>query len=127
MIEAFGQWNNINSANDAFLSETDTKYIVGPESCREPDAALIPINRPKPSWGQRANDDGARYPTLVVEVGLSERLRDLHNSVAAWLSGRTTVRACIIFKLWERRMDNTVAMLAMVYLRSIMQIHWFPR
>lgn len=63
-----------------------------------------------------ANNDP--YPTLVVEVAISESVGSLHALAAQYFNARTTIRAYLAVKVWEQRNDGTFAALALLYLRS---------
>jgi hypothetical protein len=75
------------------------------------------------SWASRrflANPGAAvdlnstAWPAVVLEVGLSETVTDLHNDAQLWLGAATSVQAVIIIKVWK----NINAMLAMLFTRA---------
>jgi hypothetical protein len=59
-----------------------------------------------------ANQRGETYPTIVFEIGLSESRVQLHE-LAKYFSSWTTIRVCIGLKIWNKRNDDTVSMIAL--------------
>ncbi|RHZ45723.1 hypothetical protein Glove_658g18 [Diversispora epigaea] len=89
----------------------ETDITVDTRSVYRCDACVEPINRQLP----QPNPSGQ---TLVVEIGNTESLKDLHDKVAGYFSPRTTIQLYFVIKLFPRRQNNLVALLAMLYLRN---------
>jgi len=83
----------------------------------QPDEAILPWTRPIPVMGA-ANPKGIAFPTVVVEVGISERLSDLDNLAAHWFSARTDIQVYLCVRIWARRQDNTFQAVVMKYQRG---------
>jgi hypothetical protein len=63
------------------------------------------------------NIDNEQYPTVVVEVGVSQRLHSLHDRAADYLSPHTSIRIYIALKFYPMRQDGTMVMIALMYRR----------
>ncbi|CAG8535972.1 10658_t:CDS:10 [Diversispora eburnea] len=94
------------------LVEND--IVVNTRSVYRCDACVEPINRQLPQPTQA----GQSYPTLVVEIGNVESVNSLHRKVAGYFSPRTAIQVYLTIKLFPRHQNNTVALLAMLYLRN---------
>jgi len=98
-------------------------YVSGPEdiligdTCREPDITMIPRNRPRPNR-KFGNRQGDAYPTLVVEIAVSNSVVYLDQLAAIYFDARTRIRLYLAIKLWYRRNDGTAVMVAMLYNRG---------
>lgn len=86
---------------------------------REPDGSYISrgYHRSGPD-APAANPDGNPWPTVIVEVANSQGLAELVEAVRDWLDPSTQVQTVIAIKLFTRRVDNTMAMLAMRFIRN---------
>jgi len=118
IIEIGGQlrdWTKANNLN--FNCYTSVTYVVGHNSILEPDVSGRPVNRNRPPPGLGANQSGEAYPTIVFEIGVSESLVQLHELAIYYFSSRTTIRVYIAIKIWNKRNDGTVAMMALLYRR----------
>ncbi len=78
--------------------------IVDMNSVLRSDGPIQPYQLPRPSVGQACDLSGWTYPTVVVEVGLSERLESLHSLTRRYFSARTTIQEENIFP--ESRLNN---------------------
>ena len=78
----------------------------------------MPPDLPPPTPGQGRDTRNKPYPTMVVEVGLSESLVSLHDLASEYFSPRTTIRVYLAIKLFTLRQDGTMAMLALLYFRN---------
>jgi hypothetical protein len=92
--------------------------IVGPNSYFIADATVRPRYVPRPPPAQACNSSGYAYPTMVVEVGLSQSIRNLHELAPIYFSRRTTILIFLVIKIFPTRQNNTRAMVAMLYLRT---------
>ncbi len=98
---------------------TDSTMIVGTNSAKEPDSWVRPIRRPRPSPGtQAANRLGGVYPTMVIEVGHTQSLPDLHQKATLYFSPQTTIQIVLVIKIFEPRVDNTITLITAKYLRT---------
>ena len=52
--------------------------IVGTGSVYRPDICVRSLNRRQPQSSRAVNSSGNPYPTLVVEIGNTERSNSLH-------------------------------------------------
>ncbi|RIA87886.1 hypothetical protein C1645_853435 [Glomus cerebriforme] len=92
--------------------------IVGRNDSFIPDGSIQPQGLPQPPAGQECDKSGWPYPTVVVEVGLSEGVKSLHSKARKYLSQRTTIQVYIAVKIFSRRRDGTRALIAFVYERA---------
>jgi hypothetical protein len=90
----------------------------GQPTVRRPEAYIRPRNLPQPPPGAGADPQNTPYPTLVVEIGLSESTGSLHNLAAEYFDPRTTIRVYIAVKIWPQRPNGTFAALGLLYLRG---------
>ena len=84
------------------------------------DATIRPRNVRRPPLARACNSSGYAYPTMVVEVGLSQSIRNLHELAPIYFSRRTTIMIFLVIKIFpaRRRQNNARAMVAMLYLRT---------
>eukprot|EP01122_Echinamoeba_exundans_P012310 TRINITY_DN5103_c0_g1_i2.p1 TRINITY_DN5103_c0_g1~~TRINITY_DN5103_c0_g1_i2.p1 ORF type:complete len:219 (+),score=29.89 TRINITY_DN5103_c0_g1_i2:615-1271(+) len=99
-------------------TDMDLTPVWGQPTVRKPDAYIRPRNLPQPPPGAGADPDDTPYPTVVVEIGLSESTGSLHKLATEYFDSRTTVRVYIAIKIWPRRADGTFAALVLRYLRG---------
>ncbi|GBC03842.1 hypothetical protein RclHR1_05360002 [Rhizophagus clarus] len=92
--------------------------IKGANSSKEPDSWVRPKNRIRPQPGAAANNLGAAYPTMIIEVGYTQSLPDLHRKVALYFSSRTTIQIVLLVKIFKPRRDNTITLIAAKYVRT---------
>ena len=92
--------------------------IVDRNSVLRPDASIRPDQLPAPPAGQGCDASGWPYPTLVVEVGLSEGLLSLHSLVRRYFNQRTTIQLYLAIKIFGRRNDGTRSLVAFLYERT---------
>ncbi|GBC03828.1 hypothetical protein RclHR1_05350002 [Rhizophagus clarus] len=91
--------------------------IIGVRSVSRPDGSIQPDDLPKPAPGRGCDLDDWPYPTVVIEVGVSEGLASLHSLTSRYFSMRTTIRIYLAVKIFGRRRDVTRAMVAFLYQR----------
>ncbi len=96
-----GIWHN----DLAVFGEWDV--IVDRNSVLRPDGSIQPDNLPRPPVGQECDSSGWAYPTVVVEVGLSEGLESLHSLAGRYFSARTTIQVYIAIKAFGYRRNGT--------------------
>ncbi|PKK59418.1 hypothetical protein RhiirC2_794861 [Rhizophagus irregularis] len=116
----------MNRWNDQDLEYgTDATMILGQNAAKEPDSWVRPAHRPDPpaGSGQGANDKDIAYPTMMIEVGFSQSLPDLHRTAALYSNPRTTIQIVLAIKIFGERVDpntntSTVALIAALYLRT---------
>jgi hypothetical protein len=90
----------------------------------EPDISIRPRHRPRPQQGApAAYDEGTPYLTMMVEVGYSQSLADLHRTAALYFSQQTTIRIVLAIKIFGLRTNartntSSIALIAALYLRS---------
>ena len=82
------------------------------------DLTIRPLGLRRTPAGQEPNSKATAYPTMVVEVGTSETITSLHDLARNYFSPRTTIQIYLAIKLFPTRMDGTMAMLALRYLRT---------
>jgi hypothetical protein len=104
--------------NNQLAGGCEENLIVGPNSYFVADATIRPWNVPKPPPARACNSSGYAYPTMVVEVGLSQSIRNLHELAPIYFSRRTTILIFLVIKIFPTRQNNTRAMVAMLYLRT---------
>ncbi|GES74952.1 hypothetical protein GLOIN_2v1791074 [Rhizophagus clarus] len=110
---SMGIWNRTDLAY-----EDDATLILGANSSKEPDSWVRPKNRIRPQPGAAANNLGAAYPTMIIEVGYTQSLPDLHRKVALYFSSRTTIQIVLLVKIFKPRRDNTITLIAAKYVRT---------
>jgi hypothetical protein len=91
--------------NDLILS-FERDIIVGKNSVFCPSVTIRPYQLPAPPRGQGADSSGWVYPTVVVEVGLSEGLASLHSLAGRYFSRRTTIQVYIAIKIFGMALVN---------------------
>ncbi len=89
--------------------------IVNMNSVLHPDGSIQPYQLPRPPVGQDCDSSGWAYPTVVVEVGLSEGLESLHSLAGRYFSVRTTIQVYIAIKIFGYRRNGTRTLVAFVY------------
>ncbi|GBB95729.1 hypothetical protein RclHR1_00260034 [Rhizophagus clarus] len=92
--------------------------IVDRNSTVIPDGSVQPRDLPRPPAGQGCDKGGVPYPTVVVEVGLSEGLKSLHSKARRYFIPRTTIQIYIAVKIFNPRRDGTRVLVAFVYERA---------
>ncbi|CAB4401186.1 unnamed protein product [Rhizophagus irregularis] len=111
---AMGAWNRL----DLKYGDNAT-LILGTNSSKEPDSWVRPKNRIRPGPGTpAANNLGAAYPTMIIEVGHSQSLPDLHRKVALYFSLRTTIQIVLLIKIFKPKRNNTITLIAAKYVRT---------
>ncbi|PKK58192.1 hypothetical protein RhiirC2_341559 [Rhizophagus irregularis] len=103
----------------------DATTILGQNTEREPDSWVRPKHRPDPpaGSGQGADNNDKAYPTMMIEVGFSQSLPDLHRTATLYFDPRTTIQIVLAIKIFGVRTDtttntSTIALIAMLYLRT---------
>lgn len=91
---------------------------MGANRVRTADVAFRPRRRPQPPPGQGSNSLGVPYPTVAIEIASKQTINSLHLTAADYFSPRTTIQIYLGIKLYPPRPNGTVAMVAMLYLRS---------
>ncbi|CAG8670423.1 11080_t:CDS:1 [Acaulospora morrowiae] len=108
----------VDNWNDQLQVFGELDIIVGSRMVYRPDISIRPRNRQRPQASQAVNSSGHPYPTLVVEIGNTESVRSLHDLVIGYFSPRNTIQIYFAIKLFPPRRDNSVALLALLYLRN---------
>jgi Uma2 family endonuclease len=96
----------------------DTTMIVGQNSAKEPDSWARPRRRPQHPPFKVMDKFGGAYPTMIMEIGYSQSLPDLHQKLALYFSQETSIQIVLIIKIFDLRVDNTFALIAALYLRT---------
>ncbi|GBC10450.1 hypothetical protein RclHR1_09640001 [Rhizophagus clarus] len=100
------------------VGASEENLIVGPNSYFTADATIRPRRVPPPPLAQACNSSGYAYPTMVIEVGLGQSIRNLHELTPIYFSRRTTIMIFLLIKIYPVRQNGTRAMVAMLYLRT---------
>ncbi|CAI2178223.1 19385_t:CDS:2 [Funneliformis geosporum] len=95
-----------------------SNMIVGQNSAKEPDSWIRPVKRRRSMPYKAMDRFGGAYPTMIVEVGYTQSLPDLHQKVALYFSQATSIQIVLTIKIFDLRADNTLALIAMLYLRT---------
>lgn len=106
-IQSFFRNFCVNTANRTLQTWGETDLCDGFVA---PDCCMIPVGRPTPPIGTRY---GKGYPTLVVEVGITQTIPQLHARAAVYFAAATNIRLYLAFKLYKNG-----AMLLLSYQRS---------
>lgn len=80
-----------NTANSGFVCRGAARYMMGAGRSRELDVSMRPRNLPSPGTGNVATGAEAAHPNLVVEVGCSQTVADLHSRAAEFFAPYTTI------------------------------------
>ena len=96
----------------------DTTMILNHNNVKEPDLWVRPVRRPRPPLAQAMDRFGTPYPIMIVEVGYTQGLPDMHRKVEFYFDVRTTIQIVLTIKIYEPRVDHTAAMIAALYLRT---------
>ncbi|GBB92081.1 hypothetical protein RclHR1_01960031 [Rhizophagus clarus] len=96
----------------------DRNVIVSRNSLVRPDVTVQPNDLPQPVAGRECDSTGWPYPTVVMEVGLSEGVNSLHTLARSYFSVRTDIQIYLAIKIYSRRRNGTRAMVAFLYQRS---------
>jgi hypothetical protein len=99
----------VNTANRTLQTWGETDLRDGAGGFVAPDCCLIPVGRPTPPIGTVAGD---AYPTVVVEVGITQTIPQLHARAAVYFAAATNIRLYLAFKLYKNG-----AMLLLFYQR----------
>ncbi|RIA96225.1 hypothetical protein C1645_872197 [Glomus cerebriforme] len=122
IIVLFGRWNYRD-----FYYGTKHDLILDQNTERRPDVDITPKRRPRPPAAQAPNSNGAPYPTMVIEIGLSQSLPDLHRASILYFNARTTIQLVLAIKIFGVRAvtdpvtnitTNTIALIALLYNRT---------
>ncbi|GBB89479.1 hypothetical protein RclHR1_16180005 [Rhizophagus clarus] len=119
IIAMMGAWNIQD-----FRYGTDATTTLGQGSGREPDVYVRPKHRPRPQQGAPAADRfGNAFPTMMIEVGFSQSLPDLHRTAIRYLNQQTTIQIVLAIKIFGIRTNaltntSTIALIAALYLRT---------
>ena len=97
---------------------SDRDIQVGQTDMISPDCNVEPIHLPPPLPGQGSGPNNDPYPTVIVEVATSQGLPSVHAKVRLWFSPQTQIQLCLVIKIWGRRLNNTIAMVALLYQRA---------
>lgn len=96
------------------LSVAEVDHVLpGQNKTRKPDSGLRPSGLPRLVNGPTV-DPTCPWPTVVIEVGVSQELRDLHHVALDWL-GTNQIQIVLVIKLWKPLQNGTMRMLAMLY------------
>jgi len=105
-------WNDqLDGASGEDLTVDQNSYYTADLTIRPPGLRRAPA-------GREPNPKGTAYPTMVVEVGVSETISSLHDLARNYFSPRTTIQIYLAIKLFPTRTNGTRAMLALRYLRT---------
>ena len=96
--------HNLRSGSERFIK-------VGPDNSFSPDMSYRPAQR-LPAPGQ--TNPNFVYPTLVVEVSVSETFRHVHQKAQLYLQ-HTPVQLVLVIKFWEIRQSNLFGMVVVLY------------
>ncbi|GBC15737.1 uncharacterized protein OCT59_027702 [Rhizophagus irregularis] len=111
---SMGAWNRAD-----LVYGDDVTLILGANSSKEPDSWVRPKYRIRPGPGApAANNLGAAYPTMIIEVGHSQSLLDLHRKVALYFSPRTTIQIVLLVKIFKPKGNNTITLIVAKYVRT---------
>ncbi|RIA99180.1 hypothetical protein C1645_731178 [Glomus cerebriforme] len=109
---SMGAWNHANLAYG-----DDATLILGANSSKEPDSWVRPKNRIRPQPDAAANNLGTAYSTMIIEVGHTQNLPDLHRKVVLYFSPRTTIQIVLLVKIFKPKRNNTITLIAAKYVR----------
>ncbi|CAB4479885.1 hypothetical protein RhiirA1_495313 [Rhizophagus irregularis] len=120
ILVLMGGWNNWD-----FAYGTEATMILGPNTAKESDFWVRPRHLPDPPIGSGlgADRNDKAYPTMMIEVGFSQSLLDLHRKTVLYFSPRTTIQIVLAIKIFGVRTDpntntSTIALIAALYLRT---------
>ncbi|GAM21092.1 hypothetical protein SAMD00019534_042670 [Acytostelium subglobosum LB1] len=87
----------------------------------EADSSIIPSGRPDPvPEGELVAIGTHPFPTLVIEVGVSETVASLHYKAKLYLSNFTDIQVVLCIKIFPPRSANyKFSALALLYRRSV--------
>jgi len=107
---------NLAVGNTPHLISVSSPTVSTPAWGAEPDAAYFAFRSLPHGVVPAANRDakGDVFPNVVVEVGVSESISDLHADAVRWLGPATEVQMVILIKLWK----NDKGMLLMIFVRG---------
>jgi hypothetical protein len=98
---------------------------IGQNTARGSDIWVRPRHRPDPpaGSGQGVDRKDKAYPTMMIEVGFSQSLPDLHRTAALYFNQRTTIQIVLAVKIFGERINtntstSTIALIAALYLRT---------
>jgi hypothetical protein len=89
------------------------------DSHLEPDASFR--SRDRQSYDHLLQLPGERrWPSVVVEIGVSETFSSLHKCAAYYLSPQTPIAGVVTVKVYPKRLDGTAAMVFSFYRRPLL-------
>lgn len=104
---------------DNFERLGSTRMQVRAGLRKEADTTLSHLRRRPSAGGHGAIPPlVGSFPALVVEVGWAEGIHELDQDAQEWLSHGTDVQTVLIFKIFKRRRDGTIALFAALYERG---------
>ncbi|PKY49786.1 hypothetical protein RhiirA4_465904 [Rhizophagus irregularis] len=73
--------------------------------------------------GQGVDGKDKAYPTMMIEVGFSQSLPDLHQIAALYFNRRTIIQIVLTIKIFGKRINtntntSTIALISTLYLRT---------
>eukprot|EP01133_Synstelium_polycarpum_P018140 gene18140-21684_t len=99
-----------------FQTSKKEKYLdLGHGVIRQPHTSVVPVGR---HTLLEANRSGDPFPTLIIQVGMTQSLLSLHEKALDYLSDTTDIQLVISISVWPRRIDGTFQMVAMLYNRT---------
>ncbi|RGB28571.1 hypothetical protein C1646_767646 [Rhizophagus diaphanus] len=104
--------------NNQLAGGCEENLIVRPNSYFVADTTIRPRNVPNPPSARACNSSGYEYPTMVVEVGLSQSIRNLHKLAPIYFSQRITSLIFLVLKIFHACQNNTRAIVTMLYQRT---------
>ncbi|UZO04478.1 uncharacterized protein OCT59_024864 [Rhizophagus irregularis] len=119
IIGMLAAWNRQD-----FRYGTEANTNLGQGRNKEPDAYVRPKHRNPPPQGALAADIyGNPFPTMMIEVGFSQNLPDLHRTAARYFNPLTTIQIVLAIKIFGVRTNalantSTIALIAALYLRT---------
>ncbi|EGG23305.1 hypothetical protein DFA_05437 [Cavenderia fasciculata] len=109
--------------NNERISTVD--LTVSPKAIvHQPDRSYVPRGRANPVQPPllAADQDNAPFPTMVVEIGVTQSLQSLHDKAIDYLCATTDIQIVLCISLWPRRRrgiinTNLFQMVALLYNR----------
>ncbi|GAM17008.1 hypothetical protein SAMD00019534_001830 [Acytostelium subglobosum LB1] len=91
------------------------------QSGAQADSSITPSGRPRPvpEGGLSANGTFP-FPTVIIEVGVSQTVASLHQKAKRYLSNTTDIQVVVCIKIFPPKSDDgTFKALALLYRRSV--------
>eukprot|EP01133_Synstelium_polycarpum_P002452 gene2452-2788_t len=114
-------WAHAGTAIGPYLQGTDDfDLTLAPGTpAQQADRSFTPFGRA----GFAANADGDTFPTMIIEVGVTQSLKSLHDKAQRYLLATTDIQIVLCISLWPRRPNNSFQMVALLYIRDPLQVH----